>query len=93
MASLVHISGCIRGHRDALEFPDSPLACNKSAGGGRSLQGSLGYDDSSGLQQDALPLAFGIHLTHFAFQVTSNCWLLFIWKMLIVHLFCSAVFR
>lgn len=63
------------------------------AGVCKAIAISLGYDDSSGLQQDALPLAFGIHLTHFAFQVTSNCWLLFIWKMLIVHPFCSAVFR
>lgn len=43
---------------------------------------SSGCDDPSGLQQDALQLAFGIKLMCFGFQVTSNCWPEFIWKML-----------
>jgi len=34
---------------------------------------SFGYDDSSGLQQHALQLGFGVHLTHFVFPATSNC--------------------
>lgn len=43
---------------------------------------SSGCDDLSGLQQDALQLTFGIKLMCFGFQVTSNYWPEFIWKML-----------
>lgn len=52
----------------------------------KAIAVSSGCDDPSGLQQDALKLAFGISLMFFGFQVTSNCWPVFIWNM-----FCFAL--
>lgn len=51
-------------------------------GVGEATGASSGCDDPSGPQQDALQLAFGVNLMCFGFQITSNCWSEFIWKML-----------
>lgn len=51
-------------------------------GVGKATGASPECDDPSGPQQDALQLAFGVNLMCFGFQITSNCWSEFIWKML-----------
>lgn len=40
----------------------------------KAITASLGYDYSSRVQEDALMLTFGFHLSDFGFQVTSNGW-------------------